>query len=135
MIPDPITTSNISSFQISGDACRQILQLDKNIRFACIIDFFGHAVATEYREGLEPLLSRQESELSYIQSIMRMNTRRSLETKLGRTIYSFTCYERVKRATIPLGRDHILIIALDLEADHDLIISEKILPLLGKRHY
>jgi hypothetical protein len=132
MMPDPNTISNISSFQISGDACNQILRLDKNIRFACIIDFFGHLVAAEYREGLQPLLSREESELSFIQSIIRMNTRRSLEAKLGRTIYSFTCYERVKRASIPLGRDHILIIAFDLEADHDLIIREKIFPLLGK---
>jgi hypothetical protein len=135
MIPDPITTSNISSFKISGEACRQILQLDKNIRFACIIDFFGHAVATEYRQGLEPLLSREESELSFIQSIMRMNTRKSLEAKLGRTVYSFTCYERVKRAAIPLGGDHVLIVAFDVEADHDLIIREKILPLLGKPLY
>jgi hypothetical protein len=34
-----------------------------------------------------------------------MSTRRIMEAKLGKTIYSITFYEKVKRAVIPIGKD------------------------------
>ena len=47
--------------------CKQILELDKTIRFAGIASIEGKLIAQEYREGLESLLTKEESELSVVQ--------------------------------------------------------------------
>jgi hypothetical protein len=118
--------------QISGELCRQILSLDGSVRFAGFANMQGKLVAAEYRKGTTPLLTKEESELSVTQSILRMGTRSTLEAKLGRTIFAFAMYEKVKRATIPV-RDagkHILMVSFDVDCDHERIILQKILPLL-----
>jgi hypothetical protein len=62
-----------------------------------------------------------------------MSTRRLMEAKLGKTIYSITFYEKVKRAVIPIGKDgdFILLLSFDNEADHDSIIHNKIMLLIS----
>jgi hypothetical protein len=95
----------------------------------------GRIVAAEYRNGTKPLLTKEESELSVMQSILsilRMGTRSTMEAKLGKTVFAFAMYEKVKRATIPLHDPdkHFLTVSFDVDADHDRIIMGKILPLL-----
>jgi hypothetical protein len=62
-------------------------------------------VSSKYRAGLAPLLTQEETLESVEHSISRMGTRRLMEAKLGKTIYSITLYEKVKRAVIPIGKD------------------------------
>ena len=113
------------------DACRQILTEDSSIRFAGFSDKFGKQIAGEYRNGLIPLLTESQLDLSAIESIIRMNTRRDLESQIGKPIYSFTLYEKIRRATISLdNKDYpILMVSFDLNADHESIILNKIIPI------
>ena len=111
--------------------CKQILELDNTIRFVGIANLEGKLIAHEYRKRLRSLLTKEESELSAMQSIIRMGTRKVLEEKIGKTIYAFASYEKVKRVTIPLD-DAILMISFDIEANHDSIILDRILPLIRK---
>jgi hypothetical protein len=94
----------------------------------------GKLVVSRYREGLIPIITEQEIEILAIESVLRMNTRKDFESKFGRPIYSFTLYEKVKRATISLQdnlEDYpILMVSFDREADHDTIIMKKILPII-----
>ena len=113
------------------DLCKHILELDKTIRFVGIASIEGKLIAQEYRVGLESLLTKEESELSVMQSIIRMGTRKVLEEKVGKTIYAFALYEKVKRATIPLGDANILMVSFDIEANHESIILNKILPYIS----
>jgi len=117
--------------------CTQILDLDKTIRFAGIADMQGKIAAQSYREGMTPLLTKEESELSSLQSIIRMGTRQSFEEKIGKTIYAFALYEKVKRASIPIydNSDYILMVSFDKEAEHETIILNKILPLLARVYF
>lgn len=119
------------------DFCIQILDLDKTIRFAGVADMQGKIAAQSYREGLIPLLTKEESELSALQSIIRMGTRQTLEEKIGKTIYAFALYEKVKRATIPINdnSDYIVMISFDKEAEHETIILNQILPLLARIYF
>jgi len=118
--------------QFPKDLCKQILDLDKTIRFAGIGESGGKIVMMEYRKGLVPFISKQELELSVIQSAIRMGARKLLEPKIGKTIYAFALYEKVKRATMPMISGYILMISFDLDANHDSIILKKILPLVKK---
>jgi len=120
--------------QILKDFCKQILELDKTIGFAGIVDNLGILVMAEYRNELLPLLSRQELESSVMQEAMNMAARKGMETSLGKIIYTFSLYEKLKRATIPLSnpKDHMLVVLFDIKAEHESIILKKILPHLQK---
>ena len=116
------------------NVCRKIIDMDNKIRFAGIPNKFGKQIVVEYRKGLDPLLTDSESELYAIETVIRMNTRKDFESKLGKPIYSFTLYEKLKRVTIPLdNKDYpILMVSFDIEADDESIILKKIIPFVKK---
>jgi hypothetical protein len=121
-----------------NNLCKEIIYTDDKIRFAGIANFEAHILAARFREGIEPLLTTQESELSLMQSLIRMSMRRMLESKLGRPIYVFAEYEKIKRATFAIYNeqfiepDVILKVSFDKTADAYSIIEEKIKPLLKR---
>ena len=118
------------SSSLFEDVCQNIIELDKTIRFAGIANMRRTIISAKYRAGLIPLLTQEETIGSVEQSVLRMTTRRLMEAKLGKTIYSITFYEKVKRAVIPIGKDgdFILMVSFDNEADYDSIIRNKIMP-------
>jgi hypothetical protein len=121
------------SSSLFEDVCQNIIDLDKTIRFAGITNMRRTIVSAKYRPGLVPLLTQQETIESVEQSVLRMSTRRLMEAKLGKILYSITFYEKVKRAVLPIGQngDFILIVSFDNEANHDSIIHNKIIPLIS----
>jgi hypothetical protein len=62
-----------------NELCKRIIQLDNSIRFAGVANMKGNMVAEAYREGLVPLMTKQETELSALQAIVKMATRRALD--------------------------------------------------------
>jgi hypothetical protein len=114
--------------------CSKIIESDKAIRFVGISNKMGNQLISRYRSGLTPLLTPSEIEMYAMQTVLRMNTRKDFESNLGKPLYSFTLYQKVKRVTIPLENKEypILMASFDLEADHDNIIVNKILPLINE---
>src|SRR5215208_3282259 len=97
----------------------------------------GNQIISKYRSGLTPLLTPQEIEMYVIQTLLRMNTRKDYESKLGKPIYSFTLYEKIKRVTITLENKEypILLASFDLEADHEISLKTRYYQLLMKKDY
>jgi hypothetical protein len=85
-----------------GSLCKEIQKLDNSIRFAGIANNLGSLVATAYRNGLIPLMDKQETSHYAIQAVLRAATREDFESKIGRLVYSIGKYERLIRATIPI---------------------------------
>jgi hypothetical protein len=114
--------------------CSRIIESDKAIRFVGISNKMGNQIVTRYRAGLTPLLTPKEIETYAIQSVLRMNTRKDFESKLGKPIYSFTLYQKLKRVTVTLENKEypILLASFDIEADHDNIIVNKLLPMINE---
>jgi len=106
----------------------QIMNLDPNIRLITICDINGKIMYCDYREGTENLLSPEESKKSLKLAIDAWKTRSSLAPKIGRGKYVLAEYEKVKRITMPLGKNHLLYITTEVQADHTSIIR-KILEL------
>ena len=108
--------------------------MNKGIRFAGIANSEGKLAGHAYRQGLVPLLTQKESEISVLQSLIRAGTRRSLEKKLGRALFSYTFYEKVKRVTVdintPSGGIYIFMISFDLNVDAEALTMDTILPVL-----
>jgi hypothetical protein len=114
--------------------CNQIQESDSSVRFVGIPNKMGRQIVSSHRHDLALLLTPQEIEMFAIESVLRMNTRKDFESKLGKPIYSFTLYEKVKRATITLESKEypIVMVSFDIQADHDYIIMDKILPIIRK---
>ncbi len=114
--------------------CSRIIEADNFIRYVGISNKMGSQIISRYRGGLVPLLTPKEIEMFAIESVLRMNTRKEFELKLGKPIYSFTLYQKIKRVTIPLESNEypILMASFDVEADHENIIVNKILPMINE---
>jgi hypothetical protein len=120
--------------QCLDSLCSRIIESDKAIRFVGISNKMGNQIISRYRAGLTPLLTPKEIEMYAIQSVLRMNTRKDFESKLGKPIYSFTLYQKLKRVTVTLENKEypILLASFDIEADHDNIIVNKLLPMINE---
>lgn len=127
-----MASSSGSPPSIFEDFCQLILGLDESIRFVGIATLTGAILAMKYRANLMPLLTQEEIASSVKYSIWRVESRRVLEEKLGKTLYVVATYEKIKRATIPVGQDGqtILTISFDIESDAESIIRNKILPII-----
>ena len=115
--------------------CNEILNLDQSIRFAAIANKMGKIVAAKFNREVKGLLTRDEIEANVINAVLRMKTREDYEEKLGKTIYTFALYEKVKRASIALNKEDysLLMVSFEVAADHESIILHKILPKI-KEH-
>ncbi|MDE1765051.1 MAG: hypothetical protein KGI27_02130 [Thaumarchaeota archaeon] len=100
----------------------KIMAIDPKIRFATIFDMKGTVLHSEHREGVENLLSSDESKKSLQLAINAWRSRNEVSEKIGRGKYALVEYEKIKRITMPIDSDHILYITTDVEADHAPII-------------
>src|SRR5919109_2669786 len=104
--------------------CKDILNLDKKIRFAGICDYTGETRYGGQREGVKNLLSPEETKKSNIQALARWALRNSLSPKVEKGKYAMAEYEKVKRITIPLEYNgRLLLITTEVDANHDRIID------------
>ena len=131
--------------------CKGIVAKDSSIRFAGIANQMGNLIEAVYREGLQPLMDKQETEHYTIQTVLRASTRGTFENKIGKQRYAIAVYEKLVRATVPIlmtghhdNKDEkqkkqqkkeqqdfkgfYLLISFDLGSDVISIVENKILP-------
>ena len=106
-----------------GKLSKDILNLDPKVRFAGICDDTGEIKYGGQREGIKNLLSPDETKKSNLQALARWGLRNSLAPKTGKGRYAMAEYEKIKRITIPLENDHLLLITTEVEADHGKVID------------
>jgi hypothetical protein len=109
--------------------CKDILNLDPKIRYAGVCDDTGEIKYGGQREGVKNLLSPEETKRSNVQALARWGLRNALAPKVGKGKYSMTEYEKLKRITVPLEGDHLLLVTTEIDADHSKFI-DRILKLL-----
>ena len=113
---------------------KDILNFDKSIRWVGVINKDGIIINEQYREGLQPFLSKEENQEYAINTIIRHKTRIKYESKMGKIIYSIGKYENLNRSTIPINENYYLLLTMDFdEYNFDKIIMEKIIPLIKER--
>ena len=100
----------------------KVMGLDPKIRFATIFDMDGKVMYSGHREGVENLLTPEESQKSMQLAINAWKSRNEVSDKIGKGKYALVEYEKLKRITMPLDSEHILYITTDVEADHAPII-------------
>ena len=73
---------------MSQSLCKSILTLDDSIRLVAVANNLGTVDAAEYRTGLNPLLTREETKQYAIEAVTRASLRENFTSKLGRFEYS-----------------------------------------------
>lgn len=104
--------------------CQQVMALDPRVRFAGICDDTGEILYGGQREGVKDLLSRDETRRSNLQALARWGLRYTLASKIGRGKYAMAEYENIKRITVPLDNDHLLLVTTEVDLDHEKIIND-----------
>ena len=97
--------------------CDEVLKLDKKIRFVGI--FNSRFKLIKMREGLQSLLSPEETQNSIIDTFSKWRTRQGLAKKLGEPLYAMAEYEKVKRITIPINDDGLILVSAEPSVNHE----------------
>ena len=101
-----------------------IMNTDPKIRLVTICDSNGKIMHSEHREGVQNLLSPEESKKSLELAVNSWKTRTTLAPKIGKGKYVLAEYEKIKRITMPLDDEqHLLYLTTEPEADHSRIIE------------
>lgn len=115
---------------MQGTLCEKVIKLDKNIRFAGIVNGSGEVVEGGFQQGTQPLLNGTAEQQMYLQSLSNVLTLRQFSDRLGEFRYGITEHGKVNLMTFPLG-DGILCLSTSVRAD-TLKIRNKVLALLKK---
>jgi hypothetical protein len=112
---------------------KEVLKLDKSIRWVGIANKYGILLNVEHREGLQPLMTDEENEEYAHLTVTRHKTRVKFEPVTGPLIYALGKYEKLNRVTLHINENYYLLITLDIEErNFDNIITEKVIPLIRK---
>lgn len=111
------------------EVCEKILKVHSKIRFAGI--YHQGVFRSKTREGLQTLLTEEESKRSVVEAVKRWETRHSLASKLGHPVYSMTKYAKVNRMTLPIGEEGLVLISTDTSLDPNTVV-DKILEIKNR---
>ena len=110
---------------------KEILKINSSLRWIAIADSSGTLLNIARRDGLEPLMTRQENQEYTLNAIARHKSRMKFEDKLGRLVYSLGKYEKLVRIVTPINNKYYLLLTVDVEEPHiDSLMREQIIPKL-----
>lgn len=109
--------------------CDEVFKVDKDIRFVGIFDRRFRLL--RMRKGVQSLLTGEETQNSILDTASRWRTRQGLAKKLGDPLYALAEYKKVKRITIPINDEGLILVSTELSVNHE-IIMKKIIDLRDK---
>jgi hypothetical protein len=102
----------------------EMMKFDPTIRLITICDLNGKIMHSDHRQGVQNLLSPEESKKSLELAINAWKIRNELAPKIGKGKYVLAEYEKIKRITMPLGDNHVLYMTTEVESDHAKIMDK-----------
>jgi hypothetical protein len=100
-----------------------IVNIDPNIRLVTICDSDGKMMYSRHRQGVENLLTPEETKKSLEMAMTGWKVRSELSHKIGKGKYVVAEYEKIKRITMPFGDDYLLYLTTEVQANHLNIIN------------
>ena len=108
---------------------KEILKINSSLRWIAIADSSGTLLNIARRDGLEPLMTRQENQEYTLNAIARHKSRMKFGDKLGRLVYSLGKYEKLVRIVTPINNKYYVLLTVDVEEPHiDSLMREQIIP-------
>jgi hypothetical protein len=108
---------------------KEILKISLSVWWIAIADSEGKILNITRREGLDPLMNREENQEYTLNAITRHKSRVKFEDKLGKLVYSLGKYEKLVRIVTPINNKYYVLLTIDVEEPHiDSIMREQIIP-------
>jgi len=116
---------------------KEILKMSSTLRWIAIADSEGNLLNITRREGLEPIMNREENQDYTLNAITRHKSRLKFQDKLGKLVYSLGRYEKLIRIITPINNKYYVLLTIDVEELHiDSIMTEQIIPKIKNNiHY
>ena len=102
----------------------KILKSSKSIRYVTVASLNGKVLISAHRKTVKTNLSKAESRQSLLMAARSWKQRKSLAKKIGRCKYVIAEYDRVKRITLPAGKNHLIYITTDPKANVTSMINK-----------
>ena len=108
---------------------KEILKISPSVRWIAIANSEGKILNITRREGIDPLMNREENQEYAMNAITRHKSRLKFEEKLGKLVYSLGRYEKLVRIVTPVNNKYYILLTIDVEEQHiDSIMIEQIIP-------
>jgi hypothetical protein len=121
-----VSNTNKVSFE---NLSKEILKISSSLRWIAIADSEGNLLNIARREGLHPLMTREENQEYTLNAIARHKSRLKFEDKLGKLVYSLGKYEKLVRIVTPINNKYYILLTIDVDETHiDSIMREQIIP-------
>lgn len=112
---------------------KEILTISPSVRWIAIANSEGKILNITRREGLGPLMNREENQEYTLNAITRHKSRLKFEEKLGKLVYSLGKYEKLVRIVTPVKNKYYILLTIDVEEPHiDSIMIDQIIPKINE---
>ncbi|HET8847233.1 MAG TPA: DUF6659 family protein [Nitrososphaeraceae archaeon] len=111
---------------------KELLKISASLRWIAVADSEGKILNIARREGLDPLMNKEENQEYTLNAIVRHKSRQKFEDKLGKLVYSLGKYEKLVRIVTPINNKYYILLTIDVEEPHiDSIMREQIIPKIS----
>jgi len=90
-----------------------LMDFNENIRFAAVCNNDGAIEWHSQRTGTKNMVPLTETKKAVKRAISSWDARKVITENVGRGMYSIAAYEKIKRVTIPIDKNHLLFLSLD----------------------
>lgn len=109
--------------------CDRVMDLDRKIRFAGVINDLGRLVAGGMRPGVKPLETEKDDEMLYMELALRVRMRQEFDRQLGPVNFAMASRKRAITISFKMGA-HILYVAAEPDVDY-CALPKLILNIIG----
>lgn len=96
-----------------GKICNMLMEANKYVRYAAVCDPEGKILWQSFRDGIDKILTLDETKAFLKRAIDNWKVREGLSPKIGKGRYAIVGYEKIKRITIPLKNSHLLFASVE----------------------
>ena len=101
----------------------KIIKSDETIRSAIIFNKFGQIKERDQRSDAELYLNEYDTDKLLKESASSWHYRKELSSKIGEGLYALAEYGNIKRITLPIDNEHLLLITADIQDDQPTIVK------------
>jgi len=91
---------------------------DPYVRFVAISDMNGNMIDSKTKKGISNFLPPREMDSSIKRAVDSWKSRNEVDNYLGQGRYVLAVYDNVKRITVRVDDEHIMLVALDNRGGH-----------------
>jgi len=91
----------------------KVMNCESYVRYAVVLNSEGKLVEEKIKNDIENFLPTEQMKISFKHAINAWKFRNNMIEFLGKSKYVLAVYENVRRITIPINNDHLLLVIVD----------------------